>query len=735
MTSIASPDAATDGEDPLWPRLHRGDPSAVEQLYQRQAESLRRYFRRHLPERRDEVDDYVHEVFERAVHTARRPDATPVAAVDNWLWGIARNVRNAWYESGSRDRERLTDQPLEDAAGGRGQEEPGFDSYGKREAIAAVHDVIDCLPPARQDLIRAFIALRAREGQTSSAGLVELLGAQWSTARVDRELNRVRGDIRQGLGVLAVAWAARDCAGAAAVRTAAGYRGPISYRDITAADRAALAAHADPGSCKACHLRFRNASQQGSWALGPGVLLLARYAESDADERHRALFALWSRRGPGAPAPAESVPLAPLAPVGTFADPLRLVRRVVERVRVVLRTVADRALASPRALTVVHALQQHVNLVRAGAALVTAAVVVGVVAAPHGSPGAAQAQLPPKPHLPHGTSTATDTPRPAPDPSTHVSPVGPEPVSPSTPADDPTPSPTDTGPPPTTTPAPTPAHPTATPTSTPTATTTRSTTTPTTVVTEPPPPRCPDPDGCPVEIDASGIAYGTVSVVGVTGPLDARSVQHVSLKPGDYTFQASGGTPIHFTVAQDGAVSTAAASYVTASGGQLRVTGLPVTVDATKLSLASFCLGHATARSWPSRVAQQLRLLPGSQRIGTGTTFVGFTVGPTGQISVDPTAGYLSGGAGTLVLTGLPVVVDATRMPATSFTLSGTGARTWSNSRPRQLRLLPGRHQFRSGGWHFDVILSPTGRFSFDPPGLLFVGGQGTAQLVVVPTA
>jgi hypothetical protein len=161
------------------------------------------------------------------------------------------------------------------------------------------------------------------------------------------------------------------------------------------------------------------------------------------------------------------------------------------------------------------------------------------------------------------------------------------------------------------------------------------------------------------------------------------------------------------------------------------VTGLPVTVDATELSLGSFCLSVATARSWPTSAPQQLRLLPGPQRIGTGTTFVEFTVGPTGQVGVDQPR--------------LPVrrrrhapahraARHRRRHPAAVPELlpvrHGLPALAQRPAPAPAAAARPQRFDTDGSGYDFALTLAPSGRFSSDP-GLRFVTGQGTASLVV----
>src|SRR5262249_6519940 len=155
--------------------------------------------------------------------------------------------------------------------------------------------------------------------------------------------------------------------------------------------------------------------------------------------------------------------------------------------------------------------------------------------------------------------------------------------------------------------------------------------------------------------------------------------------------------------------------YAMGQGSTLRVTGVAVTVDATALSYTTVSvLGTATTSPAQPRV---LRLLPGGHKFGAlyAPGWVDFAVGPTGEVTVDPSVGYAMGQGSTLRVTGVAVTVDATALSYTTVSVLGTA--TTSPAQPRVLRLLPGGHKFGAlyaPGW-VDFAVGPTGEVTVDP--------------------
>ncbi len=291
--------------DELWLRLCTGGETGWDELYRDHADELRRYFAAKLPDQH-EVGDCVHEVFLRAVATATKPDAKPVASMGGWLQGIARNVLKARYEDADKRRERFDPQPVEDTLLQRTHAHQGetdhadpFDNDGKRQALADAWEVIETLPPSRRTLLITFLTVSGRQGrEVKGAELAAEMGEGWPRARVDRELSRARADVRRGMGVLAVARKASGCVDAAAL---VGKVHPqLRFADLSDTVWTALATHANSptatmvgvdrarestpkAGCKTCPMIFRDAQRPGLYALGPGLLLLAAYTEPDDD--------------------------------------------------------------------------------------------------------------------------------------------------------------------------------------------------------------------------------------------------------------------------------------------------------------------------------------------------------------------------------------------------------------------------------------------------------------------
>lgn len=129
---------------------------------------------------------------------------------------------------------------------------------------------------------------------------------------------------------------------------------------------------------------------------------------------------------------------------------------------------------------------------------------------------------------------------------------------------------------------------------------------------------------------------------------------------------------------------------------------------------------------------QTLRLLPGRYTFyGAGATGVPITFDPTGTIDYDPQYTYVSGrGTNTLILSGLLITVDATRLNTQAFGI--TPATGWLDARrPQTFRLLPGSYHFYVAYVrYFAVTLTTAGTFDYDPT-LAGVSGRGTATLTI----
>src|SRR5262249_34839344 len=128
-------------------------------------------------------------------------------SIESWVWGIARHVLVEQY------RTNRPTQPVEDDLGGPdpSDDDPGF-AFGKREALALVGAVVARLGAVQREVITTYLteSLRNRD-EVKGERLALVLGAGWTAARVNRELDRARDAVRRGVGVLSVARSARAC--------------------------------------------------------------------------------------------------------------------------------------------------------------------------------------------------------------------------------------------------------------------------------------------------------------------------------------------------------------------------------------------------------------------------------------------------------------------------------------------------------------------------------------------
>src|SRR6266511_322331 len=709
-------DPAPISPDQMWVRLRAGDQTVLEELYREHAERLRRFFQGGLLDR-DEAEDCVHEVFTRAATAATATDAKEVAELRPWLWGIAKNVRSGRNKVAAGTRSRLADHPVEVAADQQPHEERGFDSYGKWELVAAVWEVIECLPRARQALMKTIIKLRGPDADVPSAAVAKELGPDWTATRVDRELSRARAQIRVALGVLAVARGIRSCTQAVSCVHSPSLHGPVRYAQISAADRSALTSHANPDSCKSCHLVFRNAGQSSEWALGPaGLLLLSTYLDGDDDERRRAILALWSH------APSETAALSgsattvvTIVPTAALAGqpPAGLLKRVANSLRSVTDAATRQVLTLPGFSEAAQAIQNIPTVARAIAAVATVIVVAFLTASHH----------PKTTTSPPAATIATFTAMPSPKPAAPQ-------------AEAPHPSTSAVAPPPTTEPSTNPPAPTPTSSQPPTTTTTPPAPTPTpSASTTAPPPPPPPPSTFPIAINASATSYVNIAISDDPTWKDAHTEQHFSLPPGTHQLRTLGGPSIPFDVTAAGRIDydpkydpifTGRGTTTLAVHGTARITANITDTSYTAYSIA----GNYTGRDR----SPELVLVPGPHGIGLDGRFgwIQFDVTTAGRIDYDPKYDPIFTGRGTTALAvhGLPITIDARSATFASFSIPGVTGPVDA----RQLHtfsLLPGTHQVvPSAGATIAFSMTTAGNVDYDASLDDILDGRGTPTLL-----
>src|SRR5262249_32847146 len=143
-------------------------------------------------------------------------------------------------------------------------------------------------------------------------------------------------------------------------------------------------------------------------------------------------------------------------------------------------------------------------------------------------------------------------------------------------------------------------------------------------------------------------------------------------------------------------------AFVAGRGGTtLRVTGFPVTVDATGLSADHFFIDGGHDGSGPTSVATTLPLVPGLYGFGAPISNpFSFQVTPTGVVSFDPSLdGFVSGrGATTLRVAGFPLLVDGTALAAGQILIDGSHDGSGADTAPVPLRLVPGLYGLTAPG-------------------------------------
>ena len=726
-------DPAPISPDQMWVRLRAGDQTVLEELYREHAERLRRFFQGGLLDR-DEAADCVHEVFTRAATAATATDAKEVAELRPWLWGIAKNVRSGRNKVAAGTRSRLSDHPVEVAADQQPHEERGFDSYGKWELVAAVWEVIECLPQARQALMKTIIKLRGPDADVPSAAVAKELGPDWTATRVDRELNRARAQIRVALGVLAVARGIRSCTQAVScVSSPSLYNGPVRYAEITAADRSALTSHANPDSCKSCHLVFRNAGQSSEWALGPaGLLLLSTYLDGDDDERRRAILALWSH------APSETAALSgsattvvTIVPTAALAGqtPTGLLKRVANSLRSVTDAATRQVLKLPGFSEAAQAIQNVPTVARAIAAIATV-IMLAFLTASHpttntrppattiAEPHAATTIQPPNQRTPTNapTTTTSPTPQTSPAPSMSTAPSTSESIQrPNSPAA----STTST----TTSPAPTPTDTSLAPTPPPSTSTT----------TSPPPP--PSTSTFAIAINASATSYLNIAISDDPTWKDAHTEQHFSLPPGTHQLRTWGGPSIPFDVSSAGRVdydpqydpifTGRGTATLTLHG----TTQIAIDITPTSYNAYQFIEGY-----YPRTRQFEFTVIPGRHdlQLPGRTGLLPIEITADGRIDYDPQYNTIFTGRNTTTLTlhGFPITIDARSATFASFSVPGvTGPMD-----ARQLHtfsLLPGTHQVvPSAGATIAFSVTAAGNVDYDASLDDVLDGRGTPTLL-----
>jgi len=244
--------------------------------------------------------------------------------------------------------------------------------------------------------------------------------------------------------------------------------------------------------------------------------------------------------------------------------------------------------------------------------------------------------------------------------------------------------------------------------------------------------------GAGVTVDATHLSGGALALDGELA-ISSTALFVFSALPGTYSIVDTDavGAPLHFTVSAAGTVSydPSLEGILTGAGtSTLTVHGVTVTIDATHLSLQALDVDNANVplTSQPFTFAA----LPGQVVLadpGEGA-LVRFTIGQDGTVSYDPSLqGILSGsGTNTLVINGVTVTIDATRLSLQTIIVDG--AIRPATSAPFTFTGLPGTAYLEDAGGEGATVfftLNADGTVSYDPSLQGVVTGNGTNTLVV----
>ena len=166
----------------------------------------------------------------------------------------------------------------------------------------------------------------------------------------------------------------------------------------------------------------------------------------------------------------------------------------------------------------------------------------------------------------------------------------------------------------------------------------------------------------------------------------------------------------------------------------------PITFDARTLSSTRFNISLGGPE--PTNQLHTFELAPGSYAFhspaSSPNNLLAFSVSNAGTVDFDLSAdSYASGrGTSTLVVTGLPLTVDATALSSPDWSLIATEGGYGSTSQVSTLRVLPGLYRFEMPASHpgmtFHFTLGIDGMLDFDASHDGYASGRGTSTLTVV---
>ena len=205
--------------------------------------------------------------------------------------------------------------------------------------------------------------------------------------------------------------------------------------------------------------------------------------------------------------------------------------------------------------------------------------------------------------------------------------------------------------------------------------------------------------GYNIDIDATALTPPTYSVGGIGG-FPTATVGTFTFLPGGKSVQdGTGAGGVHaFEVTEAGEVSYAAEKEPYFDGlntSQLTLVGYDVIIDATVLTAATYFIGGTGG--FPSADVATITLLPGDKSIqdGSGGVHV-FEVTEAGLVTYAAGKEPFFDGLNTsqLTIVGYDVIIDATALVASTFSLGGIGS--FSTTVVHTVTTLPGTKEFNS---------------------------------------
>ena len=165
---------------------------------------------------------------------------------------------------------------------------------------------------------------------------------------------------------------------------------------------------------------------------------------------------------------------------------------------------------------------------------------------------------------------------------------------------------------------------------------------------------------------------------------------------------------------------------------QLTLVGFAVTIDASVLSALMFSVG-GVGQFVPGTVG--LTFLPGVKSMADGSGGVhAFEVTDVGEITYTTGKEPFFDGLNTsqLTLVGYEIIIDATALVASTFSLGGIGPLLTAS--PDTVTMLPGSKSFSSTDITFDYEVEEGGLLNYDTLLDGDLSGRGTSELTVAPT-